>query len=205
MYTFVSRLLVLGSLLLGTAFADIITLPPQTSTFSSNVRGYWFTSPVDITITGLFVPTDASTGAQSVEVLLLNVTPPLFSSTTNDFTSVFRVIGDPSTTDYMPANIPVTAGQIVGILGYRGTTNSYGSGNFVTTIGGQDVTLRRFGMQFPLTTTPAQDVWTEAGGSISRIFFSYDLGIDNPVPEPSTYALSLTALGLILGIRRFHS
>jgi PKD repeat protein len=42
-------------------------------------------------------------------------------------------------------------------------------------------------MQFPLTTTAPQDLWTEAGGSISRVIMYYDPAI--------TYSLTATPTG----------
>jgi len=150
-----------------------IDLPAQTGNFVGSVRGYWFTAPVDFDIVGLFVPTDASSGLQTIEVLRLNANPPACSATSNDFTSLYRVVDDSSLT-YIPVNIPIHVGDIVGILSYRGNVNSYGSSPYVTSIFGNPVTLNRFGMQYSLVTAPAHDVWTEAGGSISRVSFQYD-------------------------------
>src|SRR5690606_21424510 len=86
-------------------------IPPHSTTFSGNVRGYWFTTPVDITIVGVRVPTDATTGPQSVEVVIFDpgVTPPSYSAVTNSFTSAFRQIGV-ATTTMMATNIQVPAG-----------------------------------------------------------------------------------------------
>ncbi len=169
---------------------------PQTSTFSGNVRGYWFTAPVDFWIHGLFVPTDASSGDQSVELLRFNSgPPPNWSSTTNDFESLFRAVGVAGT-DPIATNIFVSAGDVIGVLGWRGTTNSYGTGSYGTTIFGNPVTLARMGMQYDLNTTPAQDVWTEPGGSISRVELIYDSVPASEVPEPST--LTLLAAGMLL-------
>ncbi len=103
-----------------------IDLPPQSTTYSGWVRGYWFTAPTSFTITGLFVPFDASSGDQTIEVLRFNSQPPpSYPGVTNDFVSLFRVVNDPSAT-FIPVNIPVASGQIIGILGYRGAVNSYG-------------------------------------------------------------------------------
>lgn len=67
-----------------------IPLGPQTSTFTSMVRGYHFTAPTNFIICGLYVPTDASTGFQSVEVVRFTAgAPPAFAGTTNAFTSLF--------------------------------------------------------------------------------------------------------------------
>lgn len=183
------------------AAADMLTLPSQTSTFTGSVRGYWFTAPVDFTITGLGVPMDASTGPQSIELLRLNVVPPQFSSSTNDFTSLFRVLNDP-TLGLIAVNIPVYSGDIIGVLGYRDTVNSYGPGEFASSIFGNPVTLRRFGMQATLQSGPAQNVWTELGGSISRVNLEYGPATAVVVPEPSTYLAGFLTLAMIAGFRR---
>lgn len=145
-----------------------MTLPAQGSTFSGSVRGYYFTSPVLAMITGVDVPTDASSDAQSIAIVRLNANPPLYSATTNDFEVLYLTQNDP-TAGIIPLNILIQPGDIIGVLGQRGSINSYGTGNFATTILGQATTISRLGMQFPLTTTAPQQLWTEAAGSISRV------------------------------------
>ncbi|MBL7766737.1 MAG: DUF2341 domain-containing protein [Chitinophagaceae bacterium] len=151
-----------------------IPLPAQTGTFPGSVRGYWFTAPTDFIITNVHVPTTASSGNQSIAVVKFtgNVPPPLYSATTNAFTTAFLTQNDP-TPGPIAVNIPVTAGEVIGILGYRGTTNSYAATPTSTTIAGFSVPLARMGMQFTLTTTAPQQLWTEAAGSISRVEFDY--------------------------------
>ncbi|MCC6700258.1 MAG: T9SS type A sorting domain-containing protein [Fluviicola sp.] len=140
----------------------------QSSTFTGNVRGYYFISPVQAMITGVDVPTDASTGAQSIAIVRFNANPPLYSTTTNDFEVLYLTQNDP-TAGIIPLNILIQPGDIIGVLGQRATVCSYGTGNFATTILGQATTISRLGMQFPLTTTAPQQLWTEAAGSISRV------------------------------------
>jgi len=148
-------------------------LPVQTSTLPGNVRGYYFTAPTCFTITGLEVPTDASTGAQSIAVVRLNAIPPNYSSSTNDFTLLYLTQSN-SSTGMIPVSIQVGVGDIIGILGYRGANNSYATSPYSSTINGFPVTLARLGMQFSLDTTSPQDLWTEVGGSISRVWMYYD-------------------------------
>lgn len=146
-------------------------LPPHASVFTGNVRGYWFTAPIDFTITGLDIPVEVS-GLQNIAVVRFSATPPLYATTTNSFTTLFLTQNDP-TVGVISVNIPIAAGDIIGILGQAGTNNSYGTANYATTIGGQPVTLARLGMQYPLGTTAPQDLWTEASGSISRVEMYY--------------------------------
>lgn len=155
------------------AAQTLMPLPPQTGTFTGNVRGYWFVSPTCFTITGLQVPTDASSGLQNIAVVRLNNPPPTFSTTTNDFTLLFLTQNDP-TTGVIPVNIPVSPGDIIGILGNRADNNSYATSPAASTINGVPVNLTRLGMQFTLSTTAPQDLWTESGSSISRVNMYYD-------------------------------
>lgn len=156
---------------------------------------------MDFRIVGLRVPTEASSASQSIELLRFNSAIPTWTSTTNDFTSLFRVVND-STPGFLTVDIAVSAGDIIGVLGQRGGINSYSSpGNFTSSIFGQSVTLQRMGMQFPLATTNARDIWT-AIGSISRVEMLYDSPAQ--VPEPTTYAMVGGAL-VVLALRRRKS
>ena len=160
-----------------------ITMPPQSAIFASNARGYWFIAPVNFTITSLFVPTDASAGNQSIAVVRFdgNTPPPVFSTVTNAFSTLFITQND-VTPGNIAVTIPVNAGEVIGILGSRGTTSSYGNGSSGIIIAGNPVATTRMGMQFPLTTTTPQDLWQEPSSTnISRVFFGYSLtGITCP-------------------------
>ncbi|MFN8288688.1 MAG: PKD-like domain-containing protein [Chitinophagaceae bacterium] len=159
--------------------ATLLAMPGQSSTFPGNVRGYWFTAPTNFVITSLSVPTTASSGPMSVAVVKFtgNVPPPIFSATTNAFTTVFQTFNNP-TSGSVPCNIPVATGEVIGILGYRGNINSYAPGDYVTSIAGFPVQLERLGMQFPLTASAPHDLWREFGPttSISRVEFTYSSG-----------------------------
>ncbi|MBK9399754.1 MAG: PKD domain-containing protein [Bacteroidetes bacterium] len=148
-------------------------LPAQTTTYTGNVRGYWFTSPTCFTITGLEVPTDASGGLQNIAVLRLDSLPPAIANATNNFTVLYLTQND-SSQGMIPVNIQVGPGDIIGILGNRSDINSYGPGVFASSINGFPVTLSRFGMQYELSTIAPQEVWSTGTGSISRVFMYYD-------------------------------
>lgn len=184
-----------------------LDIGPDTNTFTGMTRGYWFTAPVDFTITGLRVPTDRSTANQDVEVVRLNANPPSYNGSTNDFTSLFRAT-NVAGNSFISTNVSFSAGDIVGILGSRGSnsTNSYGAEDYATTLGGQAIVLRRFGMQFDLRNTPARDVWTE-DFLIGRVDMEYTLG--SAVPEPSSIAMwglaALGGVGLVVRRRRKQS
>lgn len=162
-------------------------LPPHAAVFSGNVRGYWFTSPTCFTITGLEVPTDASTGLQNIAVVRFNSgPPPVYSSTTNDFTVLFLTQNDTGT-GIIPVSIQVGVGDVIGVLGCRDDNNSYAPVPAASTINGLPVALERLGMQFALSTTGPQDLWTETSGNLSRVWIYYDANF--------TFSLTSTWLG----------
>jgi hypothetical protein len=160
-----------------------LTLPPFGNTFSdaTRTRGMWFTAPTSFTISGVRVPDETNFGLQNVEILRLAVEPPLFPANlgTGNFTSLGRWIAVPSAS-VIPTDILINSGDIIGVLGACGDAtimhNSYAAvSTFVTNIFGQPMTLRRFGMQYNLVTTPAQEVWTE-NANIARVELYYTAG-----------------------------
>ena len=95
-------------------------LPNHEQFFSGNVRGYYFTAPTDFCLTNVRVPTDAS-GSQSVAIVKFNSgTPPVFPSTTNDFTQL-HYTSCLNSTDKITVDISVYQGDGIGIFGCRGT------------------------------------------------------------------------------------
>jgi len=121
-----------------------ISVGTQTNTFTSMIRGYHFTAPTSFTICGLYIPPDAApTGTQTIRVVRFTAgPPPAFAGTTNNFIQLFTVTNAPAT-QVVPCNIPVAAGEIIGVYGARGPNcvNSYGPANFVTSINGFNTTL----------------------------------------------------------------
>ncbi|MBK7886716.1 MAG: PKD domain-containing protein [Bacteroidetes bacterium] len=174
-----SLLILIGSCMFVLAQNTIqMPLPAQNTTFSGSVRGYWFTSPTCFTITGAQVPFDAATGDQSIAIVKLDSAPPLYSTVTNNFTVLYLTQNNPDT-GIQALNIEVAPGDIIGVLGVRKNTsgsdvNSYATSPSTSDINGFPVTIQRLGMQFSLSTTSPQDLWTEAAGSISRVFLYYD-------------------------------
>lgn len=162
-----------------------MSMPGQTSTFSGNVRGYYFVAPSCFTITGAMIPMDASTGNQSIAIVRFNAIPPTFSATTNDFTLLYLTQNN-TNSGILPVSIQVEQGDIIGVLGQRATVSSYSNTGNTTTINGVPVTLNRLGMQFQLTTTSPTQLWTESSANISRVHLYYDTLV--------TYSFNSTAV-----------
>jgi hypothetical protein len=161
---------------------SLMALPAQTGTFTGNTRGYYFTAPYNGQISGLRVPDPTNLNSQNVEIVRLAAAPPAFPETTNEFVSLFRATG--VTGDgVIPCDIPVAAGDIIGVLGSQGATgvNSYSASaaSHPTTMKGLPVSMVRMGMQFNVATTPAQNLWRETPGAISRVEIYYTDGRQN--------------------------
>lgn len=176
----------------------MLPIPPQGSTFGMT-RGFWFQSPVDFTIVSVRVPTGVSGNYQSVQILRLPAAPPSYSANTNTFTSLHysqNVLG----TTAIPANVGISTGDIIMVLGARSTsnntasctnTNSYGpytGTSYPSNVCGTPMNLTRAGFQAHICRGGAFNVWQEpiANYYISRVEVMYNCGI---LPaELSTFA-----------------
>lgn len=170
-----------------------LPLPAHSSDYSVNVRGYYFTAPSDFVIKGLWVPTEADAGTQNVAIVRFDnqTPPPLWSSTTNAFQSL-GYWPNYNANDTIWVDIPIAAGDVIGIYGNRSDVNSYAPAPAQSMINGTPVTLTRSGMQLPLSTNPMSNIFSETGGSISRVEFFYSIydtctvQVDVPVYQSST-------------------
>ena len=191
----------------------MIPLPPHSSTYTGYTRGFYFTSPADIVITGLRVVDDANSSAdQAVEVLSFPGTP---SSGTG--TQLGYWTGIPTGT-IISTFIPVSTGDVIGILGNKYTStagfnaiNSYGS-VYSSTIAGVPTTLNRFGYQANIAggASNGNSLITSTSGSIGRVevYWSYpttspnDAGITGIISPAGTYCLG-DSTDLIVNLQNF--
>jgi hypothetical protein len=175
-----------------------LQMPPQLSPYSGPpVRGYWFQAPSDMHLRKVYVPTNASSGNQSVAIVRFNAgAPPEYSATTDDFATLG--LWQNVSTDTIVTCIYIQAGDFIGVLGSRAGVCSYGTGPTTTVIHGATVNITRLGMQFPLATTAPQQLWQEPGGNISRVelFFASSMVAEAVVPVqitvPRPYELTTT-------------
>jgi len=169
----------------------------QTSTFNGSTRGYYFTAPVDFTITGAEVQpqTGSANPTQNLAIVRFNgaTPPPPFTATTNDFEQLALRLGAPAR-ELLSVNVQVHAGDVIGVYGNLAASNLATSGQNSyagvaqqsVTIGGVSVDLFRSGMQAHLgtATRPAgmQDLWSDPTGfSITRVNFTYEVGFSTCV------------------------
>lgn len=149
-----------------------ITVCPQSGSFSSMTRGYYFTAQTSFTICGVYVEDDMSTAAQSVAIVRFTAgPPPAYAAVTNSFTTLFQSLNYVPNTVIAVPNITVNVGDVIGVYGSRGNgVNSYGAAQCVININSIPHTTYRSGMQFNLATqTGMHDIWSENNGSIGRV------------------------------------
>lgn len=181
--------------------ANLIPMPPHASSYTPLVRGFWFVAPMDITITGLRVPPEAGPGPQNIQVMKVNVPMPVpFTSQTSQFNSL-HYTNNGTNGVIVPVNIQVNNGDLIGILGTAGTTNSYSATTpHTTTIGTHTVSINRFGYQGDIAAGPAPLVWGVGNlepGQISRVEVYWAPTATHPVDMELIEILSpQTACGL---------
>ncbi|RYM33813.1 T9SS type A sorting domain-containing protein [Brumimicrobium glaciale] len=159
-----------------TTAQTMMPLPNFGNTYSGSVRGYWFTAPTSFIITGVRVPADAGPGTQNIHIMKINdATPVTYATSSTNFTTLSYIQGAPNNV-IQSVNILVNQGDIIGILGQAGTSNSYSvtGGPYPSTILGQSLTLNRLIYQGNITAGPAPNYsWEPGSGAISRVEMYY--------------------------------
>jgi hypothetical protein len=155
----------------------MMPLPAYGSSYSgAMVRGYYFQAPVNFIVVGLRVPTDVGTGNQSIQFVRFTAgPPPQYATLTTSFVTLGYWYNQPGT-GQIACNISVSAGDWIGVYGYRAQICSYAatSGAFTSSIGGQPCVLKRSGYQGNIDAgTPAPNFWAEDAGQLSRVEMYY--------------------------------
>ena len=143
----------------------------STYSYTSHTRGYWFEAPLAFSIVGLRVPNDVGSYPQNVEVLRLNTKPD-----TSKYTSLFYKKGVAGN-NFINLKVSFKKGDVVAVLGARGTTtmyNSYSTTNtYKTKLGGQSITLKRLMLQSNLYSGKATGTVMSNSASYGRIEMRY--------------------------------
>ena len=174
----------------GGTTTGLVEFTNPTGSFSGNARGYTFVAPVDFKMTALRVPTNASSGQQSIQVMRF-AAPVTTFPTTSSYSELLFHTGLDANDGYIPVDIDFFAGDIIGILGVRGTnnTNSYTNVTTEISIDGNTAPITRFGTQNPITTGPAPQgtFWVEPTvPNRSEVNFEYEVG---SAGMPVTYSV----------------
>lgn len=152
-------------------------MPSYTGVHSTTTRGFWFTAPTGFIITGLRVPSSAGTGTQNIQVMRLNGTFPISSSSPSTNFTNLAYISNATNGVVQTTTIQVNAGDVIGIFGTAGTSCSEGAGAYNTTIGGQNVTLNQLEYSGAINSTSATSyfgVGQGGTGGIGRIEMYYN-------------------------------
>lgn len=167
--------LIAGALLLGTAVAQV-PLPPHASVYNGYSRGFNFTAATPFVIVGLDLPTNAFQAGDTAGYLVR----------VNGVTALWSI----GNAGAITTSIPVAIGDSVDVIGNWSpavTTNftahnSYGTGNFASTIEGVPHTLTRCGWQYDIgnpawvSTGTTGTYLAPTGGSLGRVLMFTAVG-----------------------------
>jgi hypothetical protein len=169
---------------------NVIPVPPHSSSFTGNSRGYWFTAPCDMVITGISAPADYSTGAQTIQLVRFQDAPQVYPTLTTTFTTLFYQSGI-ADTGFVDVNIPVYEGDLIGIMAVRDNGSASSVTSYTTalspvasSLNGHTIQLQRLGHQGNIISGPAPDFWTEVGSPIGRAEIRYEVAPPVIIPIP---------------------
>src|SRR5690606_28211782 len=157
--------------------------PPGQSQDEGQTLGYWFVAAADMIITGLEV--DTQTGgyaSQTFQVIKINGALSLYPDSGSNFTNLFYHYY--STLWIDSTNIPVSAGDTIGILGQLATSISLSAYQtpFTTMIGNDTVMLNGlYSKDGNISANPVS--WYSAlpaGSRIGRIGMFYSINATPP-------------------------
>lgn len=163
----------------------LMPLPSWSYNYSGSVRGYWFQAPVDFTIKGLRVASEAGSGTQRIQVIKINDNNP--SGSSSNLTTLYYT-NNGANGVIQQVNIQISAGDWLAIMGYAGTTNPYGLPSGTYNLAGHGVTLKR-ATAGSITSSPTSSIGLSGVSYISRVEMYYetcDADIDS---DPQTKSI----------------
>jgi len=164
---------------------EVINIPDHDSNDvrSEATRGFYFTAPLDFTITGIDVPTDTGTSPFDASIYRLKSVTTFPSFVPLSDIETLADFSDQSTA-VNGLNIAVSQGEIIGAVGRRGNINSYttrANNTFDSYIGGHLVTFTRLAVNSYQSDNPLQ-MFTNGVYPSGRVFLTYSIAepeVDN--------------------------
>ena len=170
---------------------EVINIPDHDSNFThhsqSLVRGFYFTAPVNFTITGIDVPTDTGASPFDASIYRLKSVTTFPSFVPLSDIETLADFSDQSTA-VNGLNIAVTQGEIIGAVGRRGNITSYttrANNTFDSYIGGHLVTFTRLAENFYQSDDNPLQMFTNGVYPSGRVFLTYSIAEPEIIePEP---------------------
>ena len=165
---------------------EVINIPDHDSNDvrSEATRGFYFTAPLDFTITGIDVPTDTGTSPFDASIYRLKSVTTFPSFVPLSDIETLADFSDQSTA-VNGLNIAVSQGEIIGAVGRRGNINSYttrANNTFDSYIGGHLVTFTRLAENFYQSDDNPLQMFTNGVYPSGRVFLTYSIAepeVDN--------------------------
>jgi hypothetical protein len=157
-----------------------LNIGTQTSDFAATqTMGFHFTAPINMTITGLKIPSTVVPGGQYIQVVKFN-SYPMSYPTGSPFTTLAYITNRPFGINQV-VNIPIQSGDEIGIIGGCNSTGntintSYGQSLVPSSIGGLPVVLSRILSQNSLVSGQVNTgaILLDSTSPIGRIEFQYE-------------------------------
>ncbi|WP_354624087.1 hypothetical protein [Psychromonas sp. MME2] len=185
--------------------ATAITIDPAANNGGccfGGMRGYWFETPIDLTLNNAWLNTaNGLSTSYNLEVLALNVTPPLFTNSTSNYSTLASFN---NLNGVAALNISFSANDIVGLLAWDNNLalTPY-SDQSLQNIGGNAITFNRLLRQ---NLTPGDPISDELNYPIGAIGFTYNTN-SLSVSEPEIMlllGLAIAAVGFAKRKRGNH-
>ena len=180
-----------------------IGMPDYTYTYSAaaGVRGYFFVAPSTFIVNGFEAPNDFVPPETDQTITCIVVpTPPTAAFTPTAAQVRFHATGKANTILRPTKPIIVQKGEWFGILGacHAPTAasplrNSYGAGEYWTSVNSQKIQVKRLWMNFDPRTNKGIGLMNPSSGAIGRVFV-HVIG-NTSVPSLTTLTTTMPVLG----------
>lgn len=167
-----------------------VNLPSESTVTNGATNGMWFTAPSSFIIKAVKVPDDSMNPFDPQSIAVIKFTGTGASSTLSSNYTVLFLVQDTMAADSIPCNIPVQAGDHIGLLGSRwdassnaGQSSNTSQSSYSTSINGVSVPLYRLQANSPLNNQPPGPVYSASPtANIIRVEM-YVEGCQFPAPN----------------------